>query len=76
MGVYGIVVFGIMSMTHKPIKDKAGKVTGVVLSIVFDPKPKPSASGKTLIDFSTRGNKSLDVDGTAVTVGLNIYHYP
>ena len=70
------VVFGNMSMTHKPIKDKAGKVIGVALNVLFDPDPLPSASGKTLIDFSTRGNRKIDVDGTEVTVGLNVYHRP
>jgi len=35
----------------------------------------PSASGKTLVVASTRGNKETDVviDGTPVIIGLNAY---
>ena len=37
--------------------------------------PTPSASGKTLVVASSRGNKSLDlkIDGKNVTVGVNAY---
>jgi len=37
--------------------------------------PTPSASGKTLVVASTRGNKVTDVmiDGKPVTIGLNAY---
>lgn len=37
--------------------------------------PTPSASGKTLVVASTRGNAVTDVmvDGKSVTIGLNAY---
>ena len=37
--------------------------------------PTPSASGKTLVVASTRGNKVTDVmiDGKPVVIGLNAY---
>lgn len=65
-----------MAMTVKPKKDSKGKVVGVVLDIDFS-KAVPSSSGKTLVDFSTRGNVSLDLgDGVGYKAGINIYHYP
>jgi len=38
-------------------------------------KPTPSASGKTLVVATTRGNQvsELQVDGKAVMVGVNAY---
>ena len=38
-------------------------------------KPTPSASGKTLVDASSRGNQvtTAMVDGKPVVVGLNAY---
>jgi len=41
-------------------------------------KPIPSASGKTLVVASTRGNAVTDVmvDGKPVTIGLNAYIKP
>jgi hypothetical protein len=38
-------------------------------------KPTPSASGKTLIVASTRGNvvTTAEVDGKRITIGLNAY---
>lgn len=37
--------------------------------------PTPSASGKTLVVASSRGNKVLDlqIDGKNITVGVNAY---
>lgn len=37
--------------------------------------PTPSASGKTLVVASTRGNIKTDalIDGKAITIGLNAY---
>jgi len=39
--------------------------------------PQPSASGKTLVVASTRGNKetSAQVNGKPVYIGLNAYTY-
>lgn len=41
-------------------------------------KPTPSASGKTLVVASTRGNSvtTAEVDGKPVTIGLNAYIKP
>lgn len=41
-------------------------------------KPTPSASGKTLVVASTRGNvlTAAEVDGKRVTIGLNAYIKP
>ncbi len=41
-------------------------------------KPTPSASGKTLLVASTRGNAVTDVmvDGKPVAIGLNAYIKP
>jgi hypothetical protein len=41
-------------------------------------KPKPSASGKTLVVASTRGNMvtSAEIDGKPVIIGLNAYIKP
>ena len=41
-------------------------------------EPTPSASGKTLVVASTRGNvvTTAEVDGKRVTIGLNAYIKP
>jgi hypothetical protein len=41
-------------------------------------KPTPSASGKTLVVASTRGNTvtTVEVDSKPVTIGLNAYIKP
>jgi hypothetical protein len=41
-------------------------------------KPTPSASGKTLVVASTRGNAvtTAEVDGKPITIGLNAYIKP
>ncbi|MDQ1257373.1 MAG: hypothetical protein QG656_1977 [Candidatus Hydrogenedentes bacterium] len=41
-------------------------------------EPKPSASGKTLVIASTRGNAvtTAEIDGKPVIVGLNAYIKP
>lgn len=51
------------------------EVKGNKLHIVADLSGKgtPSASGKTLVLASTRGNQSLLVDGKQVSVGVNVY---
>ena len=38
-------------------------------------KPEPSASGKTLVVASTKGNvvTAIEIDGKPVTIGLNAY---
>jgi len=47
----------------------------LVITIPMNPKPVPSASGKTLVVASSHGNVKTDaeVDGKSVTVGLNAY---
>lgn len=52
------------------------KVEGNTLIITADLKaPTLSASGKTLVVCSTRGNQKTDVliDGKVLTLGLNAY---
>jgi len=47
----------------------------LVLRVPLNSPPVPSASGKTLVVASTRGNlkTSVEVGGKPVTVGLNAY---
>jgi hypothetical protein len=55
------------------------EIKGDKLCIEIDlQKPTPSASGKTLVVASTRGNVSTEaiIDGKSVTIGLNAYIYP
>ena len=52
------------------------KIEGNKLIITADLEtPTPSASGKTLVVASTRGNKATEVmiDGKPVIIGLNAY---
>lgn len=55
------------------------EVTGndrvLVLRVPMNDKPTPSASGKTLVIATTRGNKvtELEVEGKNVIVGVNAY---
>lgn len=55
------------------------KIVGknLVLTIPLE-NPTPSASGKTLVVASSRGNVETEVkiDGKPVTVGLNAYIRP
>jgi hypothetical protein len=41
-------------------------------------KPTPSATGKTLVVASTRGNMKTEatVNGKQIVIGLNAYIYP
>ena len=55
------------------------EIKGDKLCIEIDlQKPTPSASGKTLVVASTRGNVVTEakIDGKPITVGLNAYIYP
>ena len=47
----------------------------LVIRLPMNPTPTPSASGKTLVVASSRGNKRTDliVDGQPVTIGVNAY---
>lgn len=49
----------------------------LVIRIPYDPQPKPSASGKTLVVASSRGNQKTNakVNGQQIIVGLNAYIY-
>ncbi len=54
------------------------KIEGNKLIITCDlEKPAPSASGKTLVVVSTRGNikTSCTVEGKPLIIGLNAYIY-
>jgi hypothetical protein len=60
-------------VTHMAIE---AKIEGNKLIITCDlEKPTPSASGKTLVVVSTRGNikTSCMVEGKPLTIGLNAY---
>ena len=46
----------------------------LLITINLEAKTKKSASGKTLIVASSRGNKPIE--GTDMIMGLNIYKYP
>lgn len=47
----------------------------LIIEIPMNPTPQPSASGKTLVVASTRGNVKTDakVNGKEVIIGLNAY---
>ena len=47
----------------------------LVMRLPLNDKPERSASGKTLVVASTRGNKETDcvVNGKRVIVGINAY---
>jgi len=47
----------------------------LVIRIPMQTPPQPSASGKTLVVASSRGNKVSEavVDGKQVVIGLNAY---
>ena len=45
----------------------------LTIKIKLDAKTKPSASGKTLIIASTKGNKDI---GNGISLGVNCYKYP
>ncbi len=54
------------------------KIEGNKLIITCDlDEPTPSASGKTLVVASTRGNMktSVSIDGKPLIIGLNAYIY-
>ena len=55
--------------------DKKAKTLTIVMDL---DTPRPSASGETLVVASTRGNNTSEaqVDGKAVTVGVNCYIKP
>ena len=55
------------------------KLTGSKLHITVDlaAEPTRSASGKTEVIASTRGNTQIERDGQpTVFLGLNVYQYP
>lgn len=53
-------------------------VKGTKVTIEFDAADaaQPSASGKTLVIASTRGNKPVQVGNEEIFIGLNAYKYP
>ena len=55
----------------------SAKIEGneLVMRLPLNAKPERSASGKTLVVASTRGNKETDcvVNGKRVIVGINAY---
>jgi len=55
----------------------SAKIEGneLIIRLPLNDKPERSASGKTLVVASTRGNKETDcvVQGKRVVVGINAY---
>ncbi len=51
------------------------EVNGKTMTITIDlgVQGVRSASGKSIVLCSTRGNQAMDVDGSTVYVGLNVY---
>lgn len=52
---------------------KTGELT---LKLKLDLKGRPSASGKTMVHFSTSGNQRMDnvlIGGAPLTIGINAY---
>jgi hypothetical protein len=47
----------------------------LVVRVPMNPKPTPSATGKTLVVASSHGNKQteLEIDGKPIFVGVNAY---
>lgn len=63
-------------LRRKDIMAIEAKIEGNKLIITCDlEEPTPSASGKTLVVASTRGNMKTDltVNGKPLTIGLNAY---
>jgi len=76
-------VFSCANLQNRQLKENYMAITveikGNKLCIEIDlEKPTPSASGKTLVVASTRGNAVTDamVDGKPITIGLNAYIKP
>ena len=59
-------------MLKQVIVDEKAKTLTLVLDLE---EPTPSASGKTLVVASTRGNAKTDaqIDGKTLVVGVNAY---
>ena len=57
------------------IEGAKGKQQKLVIEIDLE-KPKPSASGKTMVVASTHGNTvtQAEYDGKPITVGVNAYY--
>ena len=62
-----------MNTTEKDYEGVTVENGYLVVRVKADPHPKRSKSGKTLINYSTRGNQTLP-DGSKV--GINWYRYP
>lgn len=47
----------------------------LIITLPVNPKPAPSASGKSLVVASTKGNTvtGVMVDGKPLTIGVNAY---
>jgi hypothetical protein len=47
----------------------------LVVRVPMNPKPTPSATGKTLVVATSHGNKQteLEIDGKPIFVGVNAY---
>ena len=65
-----------MNVTIQPGKD--GKPDQLVIRLSINKEGTPSATGKTIVHASSRGNKptGMDVNGHDLIVGVNAYSYP
>jgi hypothetical protein len=54
------------------------KGQNLIITVPMETPPTPSASGKTLVVASSRGNKptTVEVNGKPVTIGVNAYIKP
>lgn len=50
----------------------------LVIRVPLNPRPIPSASGKTMVVATSHGNKqtTVEIDGKPVHVGVNAYIHP
>lgn len=51
------------------------KAKTMTITLPYDPKGTESASKKTRVVASTRGNKPVEVEGREIYVGVNAYVY-
>jgi hypothetical protein len=61
-----------MSKDMTVVVDKKKKTLTITLPLQ---EPTPSASGKTMVIATTRGNQQVnaDYDGNPITIGVNAY---
>lgn len=48
----------------------------LTIVVEIDEKGRTSASGKSLLHFTTGGNTPISVDGKVMKLGINLYSQP